>query len=700
MTGDSVNLAARLTDLAKPTETLVSASVQRALGERFVGEPFGEQLIDGLPEPISVWQLRDISSVQDGSASHFVGRSRELHHFTAAINHCLDRKSGETIVVRGEAGIGKSRLAEEFQTIATQKGFLSHAGLVLDFGTAKGQDAIRALVRSLLGITPGSGKDIRTQQATKVIGGLLLQDHRRVYLNDLLDLSQPPDLRGLYDAMDNKTRNRGKQETVAELIEAISRKTPLLLKIEDLHWADSVVLAHAASMARAVMDCPALLVLTTRIADDPLEQAWRAGTDGSSISAIDLGPLKAEEASDLSLDFPGLDEELVQNCIARAGGNPLFLEQLLRNADELDRGDIPGTVQGIVQARLDALTQADREALQAASVLGQRFSRPAMNALMEADDYDLTNLMANALIRPAGDDFHFAHALIRDGVYASLLKPRRIELHSRAAAWFRDADLVLHAEHLDKAEDRRAAKAYLEAAKQQAQSFRYDTAFRLIERALQHDSDSETRFELSCTQGDLLRDLGRTEESITAFQHALDTAQDEDQACQANIGLSSGIRVVDRFEEAFDALDTAEQRAGGSALHLASIHYLRGNCHFPFGRSAECLEEHRKSLQYVREAQLVRLEGQALSGISDALYIGRRFNEWRESLTSCFTFSDQHQLHALRATTLYMRATSSIWHLALQETIADAERSAVIAKQIGDQRSETSAEAIVSIGQY
>ena len=169
VTGDSVNLAARLTDLAKPTETLVSATVQRAQGERFVGEPFGEELIDGLPEPISVWQLRDISSVQDGSASHFVGRSRELHHFTAAIDHCLDRKSGETIVVRGEAGIGKSRLAEEFRTIATQRGFSSHAGLVLDFGTAKGQDAIRALVRSLLGITPGSGKDIRTQQATKVI---------------------------------------------------------------------------------------------------------------------------------------------------------------------------------------------------------------------------------------------------------------------------------------------------------------------------------------------------------------------------------------------------------------------------------------------------------------------------------------------------------------------------------------------------
>jgi len=115
-----------------------------------------------------------------------------------------------------------------------------------------------------------------------------------------------------------------------------------------------------------------------------------------------------------------LNDEMIAACVERSGGNPLFLEQLLRNAGDLEAGDIPGTIQGIVQARLDVLAGHDREAIQAASVLGQRFSRTALAALLNNDNYDPVNLLTNVLIRPAGDDFHIAHALIREGVYASM----------------------------------------------------------------------------------------------------------------------------------------------------------------------------------------------------------------------------------------------------------------------------------------
>jgi predicted ATPase len=107
------------------------------------------------------------------------------------------------------------------------------------------------------------------------------------------------------------------------------------------------------------------------------------------------------------------------------GGNPLFLEQLLRNADGLEAGNIPGTVQGIVQARLDAIPDMDRRALQAVSILGQRFSLPAMMAVAGFDDYLPYNLLAAALIRPIDDGYLFGHALIREGAYGSLMSRRR-----------------------------------------------------------------------------------------------------------------------------------------------------------------------------------------------------------------------------------------------------------------------------------
>ena len=700
VTGDSVTLAARLTDLAKAGETLVSASVRRALGERFAGIYLGERVIAGLPEPVAVWQFNELGAQRPDTSHAFVGRQREFRQFSAALEHCLEAGQGETVIVRGEAGIGKTRLVEEFANLANAKSFAVHTGLVLDFGTAKGQDAVRALVRSLLDLAPGSDKAVRAAAADEAVSAGQLPDTRCVHLNDLLDLQQPPELNSIYQAMDNETRNRGKQDTVGDLVRQASRSSPLLLRVEDAHWADPVILAHLMHLTQAVVDIPVLLIVTTRITGDQLDQNWRAGTEGAPITMIELGPLRASEANDLARDFEALNDDVIAACVERSGGNPLFLEQLLRNADELTAGDIPGTIQGIVQARLDALPSHDREAIQAASILGQRFSRSALDALLEGNGYDPANLLKNVLIRPAGDDYHFAHALIRDGVYASLLKPRRIELHGRAVEWFRGTDLILYAEHLDRAEDRRAVEAYHDAAKQQAEAFRYDTAFRLIERALKLDSEPETRFELACTHGDLLRDLGHTEDSISAFQQALEMARNDDQVCRANIGLAGSMRIVDRLDDAFDALDEAEKRAGSIASHLAPIHYLRGNCHFPFGRSSQCLKEHRKALEYAHDAQLIGLEGQALSGISDALYIGRHFSQWRENLAKCLAFSEEHQLHALRASTLFMRATSSIWHLALYDTVKDAKKSAVIAQQIGDKRSESLAEAVATIGQY
>src|SRR5690606_33820566 len=122
----------------------------------------------------------------------------------------------------------------------------------------------------------------------------------------------------------------------------------------------------------------------------------------------------------------------------------------------------PASVQSIVLERLDRLAPAPRAALQAASVLGQRFDLAALAQLLDGA-FDPAPLVAQALVRCEGDEGVFVHGLIRDAVYASMLRSRRRELHERAAAWFAGRDAALHAEHLAAAENPRAAAAYLDA---------------------------------------------------------------------------------------------------------------------------------------------------------------------------------------------------------------------------------------------
>ena len=136
-----------------------------------------------------------------------MGRRAELTQFRGALNTCVEEGHGQTIYVRGERGIGKTRLVEEFTAIAAEKGISTHRGLVLPFGVGKGQDAIRSLVRILLGIAPGGGKDDRRLTAeTALNDGRLDLDHA-VFLNDLLDLPQPMTQKAIHDAMDNGTRS-------------------------------------------------------------------------------------------------------------------------------------------------------------------------------------------------------------------------------------------------------------------------------------------------------------------------------------------------------------------------------------------------------------------------------------------------------------------------------------------------------------
>jgi tetratricopeptide (TPR) repeat protein len=585
---------------------------------------------------------------------------------------------------------------EEFAKIAETRGFASHRALVLDFGIGKGQDAIRALVRSLLGVPASSDKSRRREAASSAVEDGMINSDQRAFLNDLLNLPQPTDLRAVYDAMDNLTRNVRKQQTIAELVIQAGNRKPIMIIVEDVHWADGLTLAHLASIASAVATCPAILVMTSRVEGDPLDQSWRASLRGSPLTTIDLGPLRDTEAKEIAQGVVGLESSFIETCLARAEGNPLFLEQLMRNVEEGAREEVPDTIQSLVLARMDRLRAEDKQALQAASVIGQHFTLEALQHLLGDADYDCQALIAHHLASPEGDGFLFAHALIRDGVYASLLATRRRALHLQAAHWFSGQDSVLHAQHLECAGDAAAPKAYLAAAQAQADSYHSERALGLIEQGLALADAAEDQCDLALLQGELLHDMGEAQDSMAAYQTALNVAPDDTRRCRAWIGLAAGMRLTDQYDEALAAIDQAEAAATieGLTEERARVHHLRGNLCFPLGRIEECVREHELSLKFAHEAGSPKAEARALGGLGDAFYALGRMKTANDYFSRCVTLARKHGLGRIEVSNWPMVMTTLRYLMRWREAQSEVEACLEAACRVGYQRAELLARSI------
>jgi class 3 adenylate cyclase/tetratricopeptide (TPR) repeat protein len=695
--GPTVPIAARMEQAAEPGEVYLTAATYSLAAPRIDCDALEPVSVKGISEPVPIFALRSVKPVEEaaavGTRTPFVGRRSELTQFRGMLAACVEQGYGQTVYVRGEPGIGKTRLVEEFVSIAAEKGVSCYRGLVLPFGVGKGQDAIRSLVGSLLGVARGSDNEERRQAADNAISVGRLEPDHAVFLNDLLDIPQATELRALYDAMDNATRNEGKRVVVASLIERLSENQTMVTIIEDIHWADAITLAYLETISKTVVGCPALLVMTSRMEGDPLGQGWRSATEGSPLFTIDLGPLRREESIELIEEFIDADKALAERCLERAAGNPLFLEQLLRNAQEGTTESLPDSIQSLVLARMDRLSPEDKRGLQMASVIGQRFAVDAVRYLLELGKYDCRKLVEHNLVRPEGGDYLFTHALIQEGVYSSLLKSQRQELHRKAAEWYAENDTVLYAEHLASADDEKAPGAFLAAAREQAQDFRFDRALDLTLRGLALATAQEDQHDLSCLKGELLRDLADIQSSITAYQEALENSVDDTQRCEAWLGIAAGMRVTTNYKEALALLDKAETAATNHGLtsYLSRLHHLRGNLCFPLGRADDCLREHRRALKCAEQCHSAEDEAQALGGLGDAEYARGRMRTAHDYYSRCIDLSRKHGFGRIEVAHVGQRGFTLLysgdWRGAKSEGLSAVEAAA----RVGDRRIEMNA---------
>ena len=455
-----------------------------------------------------------------------------------------------------------------------------------------------------------------------------------------------------------------------------------------MHWADPETLSLLAAITRATAMSRTVLVMTTRLQGDPLDAHWRSMAGGGTLVTVDLSPLSPADARSIARRF--IDAAaFADQCVERAGGNPLFLEQLLRGAGDLTDGRLPASIQSVVLARTDLLSAQDRRAIQAASVLGQRFSLAHLRALLQEPQYDCDTLVRNVLVRPTRDGLQFAHALVRDGVYGSLTNARKRELHGAAAAIFAD-DPVLRAEHLDRAGDPEAARAYLAAAKAQAILFRQDQAIALAARGLALAAEARDTFELAMLVGDLQLDAGRGTEALEAYVQALAVAGEDADRCRALLGCASSNRLIARVDDAFSGLAEAEPL--GSRAQRRSR--ARGNPLSP-RQSALCTGAPGRVPQRTRIGSRGRAargspewQARALSGLADAQYMDCRMATALSHFAGCVDLCEAHDLTRIAVPNRVMMGHCRIYTCEFDLGLDDMRMAREAAVRIGNRHAE------------
>jgi class 3 adenylate cyclase/tetratricopeptide (TPR) repeat protein len=456
--GDVVNTAARLQSAAPVNGVLVGAATHRAT-ERVIEYREAEGVAaKGKSAPVPAWEAvapraRLGVDISHHGGAELVGRELEVR----LLYDALDRaRSGslQLVTLVGVPGMGKSRLVWElFQRIESEIEFTHwRQGRALSYGGGA-FGAIAEAVRSQVGALESDSPDDLEQKLCAALEPLPLAEDERdwvaVRLRPLLGLGT--------------AEPAAREESFVawrRLFEAIADVRPLVLVLEDLHWADEGTLDFAEHLADWATDSPLLVLCTARPELLERRPGWGGGRLNSQTVA--LAPLADDAAArllGLLLERSVLDADVQARLLQQTGGNPLYAEEYARMFSQGEVGEaLPDTVQGVIAARLDLLEPAEKEVIQAASVLGKVFWRGGVEALGSAESLDetLQRLVRREFIKRergtmmAGQaEYAFRHALVRDVAYAQLPRASRAEKHRLAANWIETTatgrpDLVAH----------------------------------------------------------------------------------------------------------------------------------------------------------------------------------------------------------------------------------------------------------------
>ena len=582
--GDVVNTAARLQAAAPVDGILVGEQTYRATRDVIVyrdAEPVGAK---GKAEPVPVWvaiEPRSRVGVERGHAAQLVGRSEELDVLTDALARVKRERSPQLVTVVGVPGIGKSRLVYELgRSIETHGDLVTwRRGRALPYGEAVTFGALAEIVKAQVEILDSDSAPVAEQKLAAAVAAADPPEAQRV-------ASQLRPLVGLGGAGGSSEERRSEAFAAwRHFFEALAEQRPLVLVLEDLHWADDGVLDFVDHLVEWATGVPILVVCTARPELLTRRPGWAGGK--SNATTISLSPLSGVHTAKLLgelLRRSVLPAETQTTLLAAAGGNPLYAEQFARMLAESRTSELelPETVQAIIAARIDALPQAEKALLQDSAVVGGVFWLGAVGAVAGVDTWRAEELL-HALERKefvrrerrssvAGDgEYSFQHLLVRDVAYGEIPRAARADKHARAAAWIESlgraedhAESVAH-HYLSALELARAAgndasgfeeharRAFRDAGDRAAALFTYGVALEFYESALQlWPVDDPERGELIFRSAEAGFHLDRRFEPLVEARDALLADGNSERAAEAETLLALAVYFQDDDKRALE----------------------------------------------------------------------------------------------------------------------------------------------------
>jgi class 3 adenylate cyclase/DNA-binding XRE family transcriptional regulator len=437
VTGDAVNVAARLQQCAAPGEILATERTYAAAGAVFIFAEGREVEVKGKREPLRVFPLVGAREVRQVARPRLVGREDDLMMLSLLQRRTLREGRPQLVSIVAPAGTGKTRLLEEFLGSLESASVRTATSRCLPYGQTLTFWPLRGLMEELLG-------GIDRQEVVKTFreAGHMPEDAAR--LSDLV-------LATLGIEGETLTERESVFAAWRLLSEALARQGPLIVVFEDLHWASDSLLDLVERIMQPRTSAPLLLIAVSRPELLDRRPAWGAGVR-QNFTTLVLQPLGAEQTAELVAQLgPDLPEALRRKIVERSGGNPFFVTELVRGLAERgirveDQGmdAVPDTVHAAVLARLDLLEPTERRVLQAAAVGGRLFRPAIVQAVLGnlgSRDLDaaIDDLLARDLIIPdEAGAFAFRHILIRDVAYGTLARAERARMHLGVAIWLED----------------------------------------------------------------------------------------------------------------------------------------------------------------------------------------------------------------------------------------------------------------------
>ena len=713
--GDAVILAQRLESAAPAGQTYVGEITYQLTRDRFEYESVGELTLKGKSEPVPAWRLIGERKSSRADRAHkrggrLVGRQRELDAVTRVLD-TLDEGRGGIVSVTGEAGVGKSRLTEEVWQRAQERGVRWLQARCLSYGAGLAYWPYVDLLRRL----PGVSQDEAPGDAASHLASLLERNavgQAFPYLARLLGLpllgrgQEVPEL-------EPEAFRRGLHEAFSSWARALSAKNPVVIALEDVHWADASSLELTSDLVRLSRDERVVLYLTGRPeAAAPIAEI-AAVADAEAREHVMLEPLDETGVGELvdGLLRGAASRGLARMVTERTAGNPFFVEELVRSLQDTgvllaedgawrmkrgwDAETIPPTIEGVLSGRIDRLRRPAASLLQTASVIGRQVPVPLLEAV--ADDValqePLAQLIDSGFLDRSGEEREetllFHHALVQEAAYSRLLRRQRRQLHLKVAEvaeqiyGARDDVVDLLARHLYLGQAGSKAIDYLVRAGERAKRlFANEEAIVHFTRAAElarADAQASGRLpDILLTLADLHELVGDYDQALELYSEVRDATND----VRAWRGIASTLRRRGDYERALATLEGAFMKVRSRAVDTRPLWLERAWTLLVGGRLDEAIEAAKQGLE-ATSSRHDALAGQLILQISNAESIAGRYGVAIDNALEARRIFELHD--DTRGLASAMRILGgAYWYLdRLDEAAGALRRGLALAERIG-----------------